>query len=280
MGHVKMMSATQPFISGAISKTVNLPNEATKENVYDAYMQAWKLGLKAIAIYRDGSKSVQPMATSDKDKKLVEQTNGHIRIKLPDERPAITHKFSVGNHEGYITTGLYPQNRKPAETFITIAKEGSTVSGLMDAIATLTSISLQSGVPLKTLVKRFKNMRFEPMGPTSNNDIPFATSFVDYIFTYLGAKFLSIKEQEELFGRVINPAMQENQKSKDTTQEDTAVHSVPTANIEIKQEDTGWNTVSIDAHTDAPTCECGTIMFRAGSCYSCPNCFATTGVCN
>lgn len=277
-GHLRMMAAAQPFISGAISKTVNLPESATKQDIRDAFVEAWRLGLKAIAVYRDGSKSVQPMSTSDKDKKLVEHTNGHTRVKLPDERPALTHKFTVGSHEGYLTIGMYPDTRKPAETFITIAKEGSTVSGLMDAIATLTSISLQSGVPLKTLVKRFKNMRFEPMGPTSNNDVPFASSFMDYIFTYLGQRFLSTKDQEELFGKVVNTAPITDKK--ETTQETTASHTVPTATLAKAEETSGWDTSSTDANTDAPTCQCGSIMFRAGSCYTCPNCFASTGVCN
>ncbi|MFH1769791.1 MAG: vitamin B12-dependent ribonucleotide reductase [Parcubacteria group bacterium] len=267
LGHIKMMSAAQPFISGAISKTINLPNDATKEDVRDAFVQSWKLGLKAMAIYRDGSKTVQALSTSDKEKKLVEQINGHTRIKLPDERPSITHKFTVGKHEGYITVGMYPESRKPAETFITIAKEGSTVSGLMDAIAKLTSICLQSGVPLKTLVRHFKNMRFEPMGPTQNNEIPFSTSFVDYIFTYLGFKFLSAEDQKELFGKILNGKTKES--------------STPTATLaSTSKKDDPWNLKVEESHTDAPTCECGTIMFRAGSCYSCPNCFATTGVCN
>ncbi len=281
LGHIKMMGAVQPFVSGAISKTVNLPNEATVEDIRDAFIQSWKLGLKAVAVYRDGCKSMQPLNTSkDKektesasvdtggDKNLIEKTNGYTRIKLPNERPSITHKFSLGNHEGYLTVGLYPDTNKPGETFITIAKEGSTVSGLFDTIATLTSMCLQSGVPLKTLVRKFKDLRFEPSGITSNEEIPFAKSFIDYIFKYMGHKFLSEQEKEEIFGK---PHVELSQSMIETPEE---------KEVNAKLATTSWEQESNDAHTDAPVCECGTIMFRAGSCFACPNCFATTGVCN
>ena len=163
MGHVKMMAAAQPFISGAISKTVNLPSDATREDIKDVFVQGWKLGLKAIAVYRDGCKSIQPLNTSKEGKsELIEKINGYTRVKLPDERPSVTHKFSVGGFESYLTVGFYPDTGKPGETFITTAKEGSTVSGLFDTIATLVSMCLQSGIPLKTLVKKFKDVRFEP----------------------------------------------------------------------------------------------------------------------
>ncbi|MEX2053218.1 MAG: vitamin B12-dependent ribonucleotide reductase, partial [Candidatus Paceibacterota bacterium] len=280
LGHIKMMGAVQPFISGAISKTVNLPNEATTEDIRDAFVQSWKLGLKAVAVYRDGCKSMQPLNTSkdekadnvstpmEANKNLVEKINGYTRVKLPDERPSITHKFSLGNHEGYLTVGLYPDTNKPGETFITIAKEGSTVSGLFDVIATLTSMCLQSGIPLKTLVRKFKDLRFEPAGITSNEEIPFAKSFIDYIFKYLGHKFLSEQDQEEIFGK---PHVELSQSITDTPEEEE---------IKTRLVSTSWEQDSNEAHTDAPVCECGTIMFRAGSCFSCPNCFATTGVCN
>lgn len=276
MGHVKMMAAAQPFISGAISKTVNLPNSATIEDVYDVFMASWRLGLKAVAVYRDGSKSVQPLSTSDADKKastLIERTNGYTRVKLPDERPSITHKFAVGNHEGYLTVGLYPDTEKVGETFITIAKEGSTVSGLLDVIATLVSLSLQAGVPLKTLVKKFKDMRFEPSGVTSNPDIPFAKSFIDYIFRYIGLKFLSPEDREEIFGpnHVEMPKIKEVAVMAMNLVKDRPMASTTSPLIDDSIQ---------DSHTDAPLCECGTIMIRAGSCFSCPNCFATTGVCN
>jgi len=257
MGHIKMMAAAQPFISGAISKTVNLPTNATVGDIRNVFIESWKLGLKAVAVYRDGSKSVQPMSTSQ-DKKLVEKINGYTRMKLPDERPSITHKFTLGNHEGYLTVGMYPETKQVGETFITIAKEGSTISGLFDIIATLVSMALQSGVPLKSLVKKFKDARFEPSGITSNENIPFAKSFIDYIFRYLGMKFLSDKEREEIFG---------------APHEETA--ATPSAPLTLRGEKE-----RVVSESDAPICDCGTLMFRAGSCFSCPNCFATTGVCN
>lgn len=282
IGHLKMMAAVQPFISGAISKTVNLPNEATPADIKNAFMQAWKLGIKAVAVYRDGCKSVQPLNTKDTDKKeekpaaetqknLVEKINGYTRVKLPDERPSITHKFSIGNHEGYLTVGLYPETNKPGETFITIAKEGSTISGLFDVIATLTSMCLQSGVPLKTLVRKFKDLRFEPSGITSNSEIPFAKSFVDYMFKYLGYKFLSEKDKEDLFG----PSHAEI--PLEMNQATPIQASEP---VQAETASVSWEHGHHEA-TDAPTCgDCGTMMFKAGSCYSCPNCFNTTGVCN
>lgn len=275
MGHIKMMGAVQPFVSGAISKTVNLPSNATVDDIRDAFMQAWKYGLKAIAVYRDGSKSVQPLNTSSEDKKLVEKINGYTRFKLPDERPSITHKFSIGNHEGYLTVGLYPESKKPGETFITIAKEGSTISGLLDVVATLISMSLQSGLPLKTLVNKFKDVRFEPSGITNNPDIPFAKSFMDYIFRYLGYKFLTPEEQEEIFGHVIGAQDVNSLNSpadKGQSQSQSTISFSPTLE---------GHALTMSVQSDAPICEkCGTIMFKAGSCYSCPNCFATTGVCN
>lgn len=288
LGHIKMMGAVQPFISGAISKTVNLPNEATKEDIRDAFMQSWKHGLKAVAVYRDGCKSMQPLNTSA-DKKseisgaqttnanLVEKINGYTRIKLPDERPSITHKFSIGNHEGYLTVGLYPESKKPGETFITIAKEGSTISGLFDVIATLTSMCLQSGVPLKTLVKKFKDLRFEPSGITSSAEIPFAKSFIDYIFKYMGYRFLSDNDREEIFGTPhVELATPFNEKES-LPEVSEAIAPVQSSALEAMA--VSWDNEK-DAHTDAPVCECGTMMFKAGSCYTCPNCFNTTGVCN
>lgn len=265
MGHLKMMGAVQPFVSGAISKTVNLPNEATVEDVRNAFIEAWKSGIKAVAFYRDGSKTIQPLNTK-KDDKLVEKVNGYTRVKLPDERPSITHKFSVGSHEGYITTGLYPNTMQPGETFITIAREGSTVSGLMGTIATLISLCLQSGVPLKSLVKKFKDVKFEPAGFTSNEEIPTAKSIVDYIFRYLGKKFLSKDEQEEIFGPA-NPQIQIDYES-------------PKAELVKFPAEGGHASGGPKIETDAMVCTCGALMFKVGSCYSCPNCFATTGVCN
>ncbi len=256
LGHIKMLGAVQPFISGAISKTVNLPNNATPDDIRNAFIQSWKLGLKSVAVYRDGCKSVQPLNTSAE--KVAEKISKSDRTKLPNDRDSKTHKFSIAGHEGYLVTGLYPETKKPGETFIVIAKEGSTVSGLFDVIATLTSICLQFGVPLETLVRKFKDMRFEPSGITSNPNIRFAKSFIDYIFRYLGQTFLSDDEKKEIFG--------------------SSHAGLSPENGEIKDDNVTGND---KASTDSPVCgECGTLMFRAGSCYTCPNCFATTGVCN
>ncbi len=195
MAHLKMMAAVQPFISGAISKTINMPKESTTEEILAAYMEGWKLGLKAVAIYRDGSKRLQPVSTDkhkdEKAKKGAETAPAGrpFRKRLPDTRHSITHKFSVAGHEGYLTVGLY-EDGQPGELFITMAKEGSTVGGLMDVIGTCTSMALQYGVPLITLVDKFRHARFEPSGMTSNRDIPFAKSLIDYIFCWLGCQFI------------------------------------------------------------------------------------------
>ena len=216
MGHVRMMSAVQPFLSGAISKTVNMPTDATVEDIADVYVQGWKLGLKAIAIYRDGCKRTQPLNTSaSKNDDSVKGTRGRAREhdrgragrrrraarlrrhKLPDERRAITHKFSVAGHEGYVTVGLY-EDGMPGEIFLTMAKEGSTISGLMDSFATAISLTLQYGVPLEALVEKFSHMRFEPAGYTKNPEIPIAKSLVDYIFRWLASKFLTADLKEKV----------------------------------------------------------------------------------
>ena len=223
-----------------------------------------------MVFYGEGRKTIQPLNTSDKDKELVEKINGHTRFKMPPIRPAMIHKFSVGGHEGYLTVGMYPGTQKVGETFVTIAKEGSTVSGLLDVIATLTSISLQSGVPLKVLVKKFKDVRFEPSGLTSNEEIPFAKSIIDYIFKFLGQNFLKDEEKEEVFGF---PAG--NHPSPATHQLSTGLVVKPIATLTMTAQN-----VLPEADTEATVCECGSIMVRAGSCYSCPNCFSTTGVCN
>lgn len=189
-GHVRMMAAAQPFVSGAISKTVNMPKESTPEDVSDAYMEGWRLGLKALAIYRDGSKEMQPLSTKAKEDKAAEKlVAAPRRERLPDTRQSITHKFNISGHEGYITVGLYPDGR-PGELFITMAKEGSTIGGLMDCFGTAVSMSLQYGVPLEVYVSKFSHTRFEPMGFTKNTDIRIAKSIVDYIFRWLGITFL------------------------------------------------------------------------------------------
>lgn len=188
--HVTMMAAAQPFISGAISKTVNMPRETTPEDIAGAYTEGWRLGLKAIAIYRDGSKESQPLSTStEEDKKAAKAVAAPRRERLPDTRRSVTHKFNVGGHEGYITVGLYDDGR-PGELFITMAKEGSTIGGLMDSFGTAVSMSLQYGVPLEVYTKKFSHTRFEPWGYTKNPDIPVAKSLVDYIFRWMGTEFL------------------------------------------------------------------------------------------
>ncbi|MGD0977283.1 MAG: vitamin B12-dependent ribonucleotide reductase [Minisyncoccia bacterium] len=281
MGHIRMMGAVQPFISGAISKTVNLPADATVDDIKDAFMQAWRHGLKAIAVYRDGCKSVQPLNTSADDKKRIERIDGYTRVKLPAERNSITHRFSVNNHKGYLTVGLYPETNKPGETFITIAKEGSTLSGLFDVIATLTSICLQSGVPLKSLVQYFKDSRFEPSGFTSNPEIPFAKSFVDYIFRYMGNRFLNEKDREEIFGHANGGVKNGDFELNGLNGNNTPLTKTKTEEIKPVATTANWDESAKNAGTDAPPCEkCGSMMFRAGSCFSCPNCFNTTGVCN
>jgi len=269
-GHLRMMAAAQPFISGAISKTVNLPNSATRDDIREVFIEGWRLGLKAIAIYRDGSKGLQPLNTkketteSSSTPSLVEKVNGYTRVHLPDERPAITHKFSVGGHEVYLTVGLYPSNSQPGELFLVAAKEGSTISGLLDTVATLVSMCLQSGVPLKTLVRKFKDTSFAPAGFTSNPEIPAAKSIADYVFRYLGMRFLSQDDREELFGPIKTDSL--------------PINPLP-ASILVQAQLPNIAATPV-SNTDAPVCQCGTLMFRAGSCWTCPNCFATTGVCN
>jgi ribonucleoside-diphosphate reductase alpha chain len=192
MAHVKMMAAAQPFLSGAISKTVNMPRETTPDDIAGAYSEGWRMGLKALAIYRDGSKESQPLNTSTEGDKANEKAAAKAaprRDRLPDTRRSVTHKFNVGGHEGYITVGLFDDGR-PGELFITMAKEGSTIGGLMDAFGTAISMSLQYGVPLEVYVKKFSHTRFEPWGYTKNPDIPVAKSLVDYIFRWLGMEFL------------------------------------------------------------------------------------------
>jgi len=207
--HLKMMAAVQPFISGAISKTINMPHECSTEDIAAAYMEGWKLGLKAVAIYRDGSKRLQPVSTQKHKQSQARAENETpakpFRRRLPDTRHSITHKFSVAGHEGYLTVGLY-EDGQPGEMFVTMAKEGSTVGGLMDVIGTCTSMSLQYGVPLITLVDKFRHARFEPAGMTSNRDIPFAKSLIDYIFFWLGCQFIPGYADKNLPNRASTPS--------------------------------------------------------------------------
>jgi len=271
MGHVRMMAAVQPFISGSMSKTVNLPTDATVEEIEQTYMESWNLGLKCIAIYRDGCKRSQPLSTSlEKEKKAVAAAPDveyrAMRRKLPDERKAVTHKFDIAGHEGYLTVGLY-EDGMPGELFVTMAKEGSTISGLMDAFATQTSYALQFGVPLKFMVDKFSHMRFEPSGFTKNREIPIAKSIVDYIFRWMASHFLPIEEQDEagVIRREESPAPIADPKP-DTTE--FKVVASPSSVQKLAFVNTG----------DAPACaDCGAITVRSGSCYKCMNCGATTG---
>ncbi len=271
MGHLKMMSAVQPFISGAISKTINMPEEATVKEIEKAYIESWKMGLKAVAIYRDGCKRTQPLNTSSSSKiedgeKEIEEVRKPYRRRLPDEREAFTHKFSIAGHEGYITVGLYPDGN-PGEIFLTMAKEGSVVSGLMDGFATAISLALQYGVPLKVLVNKFAHTRFEPAGMTNNREIPIAKSILDYIFRWLSSKFLTDDEKEAI--GVIN-------RGKKTTAHDLAM-AAQNGDME-KSSDQRLDAFSFQSQEDAPPChECGAIMIRSGACYKCMNCGATSG---
>ncbi|HUI31444.1 MAG TPA: vitamin B12-dependent ribonucleotide reductase [Candidatus Acidoferrales bacterium] len=263
MGHIKMMSAVQPFISGAISKTVNLPADATVEDIEQAYIEAWKLGLKAIAVYRDGSKRTQPLSTKKDEGNATHAEKEAPRVsrhRLPDERKAITHKFSISGHEGYITVGLY-EDGAPGEIFITMSKEGSTISGLMDGFATAISLALQYGVPLKVLVDKFSHMRFEPSGFTNSKEVPIAKSVLDYIFRWMGLKFLPREDQP---ASVIMDSISGESKTDQKTQ----------FNISLEQTEKKV----FKEQSDAPPChECGSIMIRNGACYKCLNCGSTSG---
>ena len=283
LGHVRMLGAVQPFISGAVSKTVNVPEEAGVEEIMDTYAAAWKLGVKAIAIYRDNSKRIQPLETgrreggskvagnaagaaqapSSPDDRPIELTDAasppaYRRHRLPDERSAVTHKFTISEHEGYFTIGEYEDGR-PGEMFIHVSKEGSTVSGLMDAVGTLTSVALQSGVPLSTLVKKFQHMRFEPSGWTRNPDISHADSILDYVFRWMGQRYL----EGDIAPDQARLVLDEEVRLADEERGPAPI--TPSA-------------ASFQNQLDAPPCaECGSIMIRSGSCFRCPNCGETSG---
>ncbi|MBI1874979.1 MAG: vitamin B12-dependent ribonucleotide reductase [Acidobacteria bacterium] len=293
MGHIKMMGAVQPFISGAISKTVNVPTEATVDEIMQAYIESWRVGVKAISIYRDGSKRTQPLNTS-KDNVTAEvaepfdSAQGRpfdsarpiratvaakpepVRRKLPDERRAITHKFDIAGHEGYITVGLF-EDGTPGEIFLVMAKEGSTISGFADAFAQAISYALQYGVPLKVLVDKFSHVRFEPAGLTKNPQVRIAKSIVDYVFRWMATKFLTPDAQYEV--GVNRPEPAEGDAEGATPEQMTLAAwgrsgasgpASPFAAIQTQQ--------------DAPPCStCGAIMVRSGSCYKCVNCGSTSG---
>ena len=268
MGHLRMMGATQPFLSGAISKTVNLPTNATVEDIEQAYLESWKLGLKAVAVYRDGCKRSQPLNTSKKEEPKLEalpvDSAGAVRRRLPDERRSITHKFSIGGHEGYLTVGMYDDGT-PGELFVVMAKEGSVVSGLMDSFATSVSLALQYGVPLRVLVDKFSHTRFEPSGFTGNPDIPIAKSITDYIFRWLSLKF-------------DKPALEEGEEPAEETRAPTEVRALPTPRVEVREPVSESPRQGFLNQQDAPPCHtCGAIMYRSGACYKCNNCGATSG---
>lgn len=309
MGHLRMMAAVQPFISGAISKTVNMPHNATIEDIQEVYMEGWKMGVKAIAIYRDGSKRQQALTTSKSstEKKEVKEEEAPVqthvetrtvahtadftprRRRLPDERRSITHRFMIGSHKGYITVGLYDDG-KPGEIFVTMAKEGSVISGLMDSFATAVSIALQYGVPLQILVNKFVHKRFEPSGFTNNPNIRVAKSIVDYLSRWLALKFLS-EEEQRMVGINNMSSLPENKLSLGSAPskgEEQAQKNLFNGDGEEKEESelaTAPTSSSIASHTatfdnsaDAPPCDtCGSIMVRNGACYKCLNCGGTSG---
>ncbi len=324
MGHVRMMAACQPFISGAISKTVNLPETATPEDIAETYLEGWKLGLKAVAIYRENSKRSQPLSTKQggntKGKAAESSGDGAllaepeiverivekvvyepVRKRLPDERPSITHKFSIAGHEGYLHVGLYPDTKLPGEIFITMAKQGSTVSGMMDAFATAISLAFQYGVPLEDLCAKFSHMRFEPAGFTNNREIPMAKSIMDYIFRYLSLKFLG-QAAAEPEADAVNPSVavaaevDRSGPALDETQMDIfptepapsplvgqTVEAFMATETPTAKGSTGTSArpdapAAFQNQEDAPPCSnCGSITVRAGACYSCPTCGSSTG---
>ncbi|MFH1679379.1 MAG: vitamin B12-dependent ribonucleotide reductase [Candidatus Eisenbacteria bacterium] len=272
MGHVRMMAAVQPFLSGAISKTVNMPTEASPEEIANVYTEAWKLGIKAIAVYRDGSKRTQPLTTARETSGL--ESVGHaVRRRLPDERRSITHKLSIGGHEGYLTVGLY-EDGTPGEVFLTMSKQGSVVSGLMDAFATCASMALQYGVPLEVLCNKFSHMRFEPSGFTNSKEIPIAKSVLDYIFRWLALRFLSERDGKE--GQDV-ASRQTELFANGRAQAERLAGVVPIT-LESPQSIEAREKWVFQAQSDAPACwECGSLMVRSGSCYRCNNCGSTSG---
>jgi ribonucleoside-diphosphate reductase alpha chain len=305
MGHIKMMGATQPFISGAISKTVNVPREATVADIEQAYLESWRLGAKAISIYRDGSKRTQPLNTSKAsvaDTHAAGKQNGAAgaqttvmqagvevrevvkvietpkRRKLPDERHALTHKFDIAGHEGYVTVGLF-EDGTPGEIFLVMAKEGSTISGFADAFAQAISYALQYGVPLQALVDKFSHARFEPSGMTKNAEIRFAKSIVDYIFRWMATKFLSPEAQFRAGVNMREDVVEAVEPLEPALQAAAPKMTVSQASAAAAQKAKGGSSfAAIQNQQDAPPCSmCGSIMIRSGSCYKCSNCGTTSG---
>lgn len=310
-GHLKMMAAAQPFISGAISKTVNVPTDATPEDIAETYLEAWQLGIKAVAIYRDGSKRTQPLNTASEKSLEAKAAAAEavapesslnaalavpvaVRRRLPNERDGVTHKFSIGGHEGYLTVGLYPDTRQPGEIFIRMSKEGSSISGLMDSFATAISLALQYGVPLSTLVDKFIHSRFEPSGFTGNKEIPMAKSVMDYIFRYLALRFLQkedrhnvglIADQDDAYTappKLSAPAHDSKSGTLSNKNGNSNGNGHQSSNAHLAET----NTASISDHereiyraqSDAPPCpECGAITIRSGACYKCLSCGTSLG---
>jgi ribonucleoside-diphosphate reductase alpha chain len=325
LAHLKMMGAAQPFISGAISKTVNMPNESTVEDIRDAYVQAWKMGLKCVAIYRDGSKRSQPLNTKRTNEggdkvaamdtsaleariqeleteveKLSAQAGKPLRRRLSDTRTAITHKFDIAGHEGYLTVGLF-ENKQPGELFITMAKEGSTIGGLMDGIGTLTSLALQYGVPLEALARKFAHVRFEPSGFTKNPDIRNAASITDYVFRWMATQFIPGFREANSPNRnqpeLAMPGLQEEVKKQINRPVPELAIAEDTDIMEAKSSQPGngkghhaakpataertvktLNESVAHFQQDAPTCpNCGHVTVRNGACYKCLNCGESLG---
>ncbi len=318
-GHLKMMAAAQPFISGAISKTCNMPNDATPDEIAQTYLEAWKLGIKAVAIYRDGSKRTQPL-NMQSEKAAAKAAAAEavapeaapanalptnalavpkaVRRRLPDEREGVTHKFSIGGHEGYLTVGLYPDTRQPGEIFIRMSKEGSSISGLMDSFATAISLALQYGVPLSTLVDKFIHSRFEPSGFTGNKEIPMAKSVMDYIFRYLALRFLQKEDRHNVglladqpaegdaYSAPPKPSAPAHDSKSGTLSNGIAKNGNGNGHTSSNAHLAETNTATLADHeheiyraqSDAPPCpECGAITIRNGACYRCISCGTSLG---
>jgi ribonucleoside-diphosphate reductase alpha chain len=310
VGHIKMLAAVQPFITGSISKTINMPNDVEVSDVLKAYEMSWKLGLKANAIYRDGSKLSQPLSTSSEEKSKKKNDNENNNSKLParrrlsNERPSITHKFSIAGHEGYFTVGMY-EDSTPGEFFIKMSKEGSTLSGIMDSLALSISLNLQYGVPLEVLISKFTHSRFEPSGMTSNNEIPIVKSIMDYIGRWLAIKFLTKEKAKkyhnsDLIDRAYNEGTMSNNgimlafqnkvilselRLKDEIETTKPVATAKAGKIQAPKQaavaigkETNYTTPVAFQNEDAPMCHnCGSVMIRNGSCYKCLDCGETSG---
>ena len=281
MGHIRMMGAVQPFLSGAISKTVNVPKDATVEDIQEAYVESWRLGAKAVSIYRDGSKRTQPLNTS-KDNGAAAAGGGRSRRRRGSRSaagcrtsaPSITHKFDIAGHEGYITAGLY-EDGSPGEIFLVMAKEGSTISGFADAFAQAISYALQYGVPLQVLVDKFSHARFEPSGMTKNPEIRFAKSIVDYVFRWMATKFLSAEAQLQ---RRPQRAASRWRRSPTTRSCQARCRWRRRRCRPPRWRRPAPPFAAMQNQEDAPPCTtCGSIMVRSGACYKCANCGTTSG---